>query len=35
MARLYLDVIRKEQQDGTYRPVSLSRRRQWKSGAAP
>jgi len=31
MAKLYLDVIRKEQQDGTYRPANLSRRR-WRSG---
>jgi radical SAM superfamily enzyme YgiQ (UPF0313 family) len=31
MGRLYMDVIRKEQADGTYRPVRLARDRKWKA----
>jgi radical SAM superfamily enzyme YgiQ (UPF0313 family) len=31
MGRLYMEVIRKEQADGTYRPVRLARDRKWKA----
>ncbi len=35
MGRLYMKVIEKEQADGTYRPIRLTRTRKWTAGASP
>jgi radical SAM superfamily enzyme YgiQ (UPF0313 family) len=35
MGKLYLDVIKKEIEDGTYRPVKLNRRHGWGQAKAP
>ena len=35
MAKLFLDVIRKEQQDGTFRHVRLRSGRKWQTDGPP
>ncbi len=35
MGKLYMKVIQKEQEDGTYRPMRLARHRKWAAGSQP